>query len=100
MQVDTDKLGTRFIKLARACDTEIGHEVSELAGADQSILHYYTEADGFMEKETLGLVQLRRVNTVSVVGATPSLNINSALIYVDDDEDYWIDAELYDTVFC
>jgi hypothetical protein len=107
MQADTFALGTSFLKLVVARDSDLREDIADYDGDNTSLLDCYvlaTDADSFdyVYADNLGKVELVRVETVTVIGGDYEVRCytNEVTAYLDEQGQLWLDAEMHDDVFC
>lgn len=90
-----------FYKVVMVKDTELANEVMDLGGVED-YLEFYTDPnwEEMEEKNDIGTVETMMIDTVSVLGTTPTLNLNTTTAYKDSNGVVWIDNDVYDEVFC
>lgn len=101
MAFDVFELGKTFYKVVPARETFLSGDIIRLS-PNGDYLEYYTDPDGdeIEESNNIGMVEIKRIDTISVLGTTPEVHINSTIAYEDSGGRIWIDSALYDTIFC
>ena len=105
MQADVFELGTSFLKLVVARDSELREDIEAYDGDNTELLDCYviaTDDNEYVYAKELGNVELIRINTVSVIGSDYEVRCytNEITAYKDADGSIWMDEQLHDEVFC
>lgn len=107
MQTNAVNLGTSFMKLVLARDSNLRDDIAGYDGDDTNLLNYYvlaTDADGYeyVYADKLGTTEIVRVNTIAVHGGDNGVRCYAKTVtaYKDAQGELWLDAEMHDEVFC
>jgi hypothetical protein len=101
------ELGTGFMQLIAARDSDLREDIEDYDGEGTALLDCYVLAmdeEGYdnIYKTELGKVELVRVECVTVIGSDFETRCytNTVMAYKDEQGTLWLDEQLHDEVFC